>query len=82
MDFCWEDPHDQYDMSQVSRRRVKRWSRINMKARKKAKKEYNEKMRGLAQNAKRLIDRRVRVMAAKREKEKKREMEEERERRN
>nr|XP_011463621.1 PREDICTED: dnaJ homolog subfamily C member 21-like [Fragaria vesca subsp. vesca] len=59
MDFCWEDPHDQYDMSQVSRRRVKRWSRINMKARKKAKKEYNEKMRGLAQNAKRLIDRRA-----------------------
>ncbi|KAK9927440.1 hypothetical protein M0R45_024623 [Rubus argutus] len=80
MDFCWEDPHDEYDLSQISRRRVKRWSRINMKARKKAKKEYNNKVRGLAQNAKRL-DKRVMQMMAKREEERKREMEEERERR-
>ncbi|PRQ50097.1 hypothetical protein RchiOBHm_Chr2g0129321 [Rosa chinensis] len=28
MDFCWEDPHDEYDLSQVSRRGVKLWSRI------------------------------------------------------
>ncbi|KAK9927433.1 hypothetical protein M0R45_024616 [Rubus argutus] len=80
MDFCWEDPHDEYDLSQVSRRGVKQWSRINMKARKKAKKEYNNKVRGLAQNAKRL-DKRVLQMMAKREEERKREMEEARERR-
>ncbi|XP_062013849.1 DNAJ protein JJJ1 homolog [Rosa rugosa] len=80
MDFCWEEPHDEYDLSQVSRRRVKLWSRQNMKARKKAKKEYNNKVRSLAQNSKRL-DRRVMQMTAKREEERKREMEEENERR-
>jgi DnaJ family protein A protein 5 len=46
----------------------------------KAKKEYNNKVRGLAQNAKRL-DKRVMQMMAKREEERKREMEEARERR-
>ncbi|PRQ17967.1 putative transcription factor C2H2 family [Rosa chinensis] len=80
MDFCWEDPHDEYDLSQISRKGVKEWSRINMKARKKAKKEYNNKVRSLAQTAKRL-DRRVMQMVAKREVERKREIEEERERR-
>ncbi|XP_062027209.1 DNAJ protein JJJ1 homolog [Rosa rugosa] len=80
MDFCWEDPHDEYDLSQISRRGVKEWSSINMKARKKAKKEYNNKVRSLTQTAKRL-DRRVMQMVAKREEERKREIEEERERR-
>lgn len=80
MDFCWEDPHDGIDLSKAGRKGCKFWSRINMKARKKAKKEYNNKVRGLAQNAKRL-DKRIMQMMKKREEERKREIEEEKERR-
>ncbi|KAL6177163.1 hypothetical protein ACLB2K_048689 [Fragaria x ananassa] len=80
MDFCWEDPHDGIDISKAGRKGCKFWSRINMKARKKAKKEYNNKVRGLAQNAKRL-DKRIMQMMKKREEERKREIEEEKERR-
>ncbi|XP_050387498.1 DNAJ protein JJJ1 homolog [Argentina anserina] len=80
MDFCWEDLHDEIDLGTVSRRGVKFWSHINMKARKKAKKEYIKKVRGLAQNAK-ILDRRVMQMMEKRKEEQKREIEEKKERR-
>ncbi|XP_023530698.1 DNAJ protein JJJ1 homolog [Cucurbita pepo subsp. pepo] len=80
MDFCWAD---QYDVMAGPNRKLRRlMEEDNKKLRKKAKKEYNETVRGLAEFVKKR-DKRVLDMAMKRnlEMEKKKQEEKERKKR-
>ncbi|KAG6589606.1 DNAJ protein JJJ1-like protein, partial [Cucurbita argyrosperma subsp. sororia] len=77
MDFCWVD---QYDVMAGPNRKSRRlMEEDNKKLRKKAKREYNETVRGLAEFVKKR-DKRVTDMAMKRNIEMKKKKEEERER--
>ncbi|KAL6183017.1 hypothetical protein ACLB2K_044428 [Fragaria x ananassa] len=79
MDFTWMEPHD--DLSEApTKKGAAVMQRKNVKARKKGRNEYNNKVRRLAQYVRRR-DIRVLEMMAKREEERKREVEEEKERR-
>ncbi|XP_044477250.1 DNAJ protein JJJ1 homolog [Mangifera indica] len=78
MDFCWVD---QYDVMAGPNRKSRRvMEEENKKLRKKAKREYNETVRGLAEFVKKR-DKRVIDMAVKKNKERERKKEEEREKR-
>ncbi|XP_024170002.1 DNAJ protein JJJ1 homolog [Rosa chinensis] len=77
MDFCWVD---QYDVMAGPNRKVRRlMEEDNKKQRKKAKREYNDTVRGLAEFVKKR-DKRVMDMMVKREEERERKKKEERER--
>ncbi|CAI9787195.1 unnamed protein product [Fraxinus pennsylvanica] len=77
MDFCWVD---QYDVMAGPNRKLRRvMEDENKKLRKKAKREYNETVRGLAEFVKKR-DKRVLDMQAKRNEEMKKKREEERQR--
>ncbi|KAL6178004.1 hypothetical protein ACLB2K_049524 [Fragaria x ananassa] len=74
MDFCWVD---QYDVMAGQNRKLRRlMEEDNKKQRKKAKREYNDTVRGLAEFAKKR-DKRVMDMMVKREEERKRKKKEE-----
>lgn len=76
MDFCWAD---QYDVMAGPNRKVRRlMEEDNKKHRKKAKREYNDTVRGLAEFVKKR-DKRVMDMMVKREEERERKKKEERE---
>ncbi|KAM5570905.1 DNAJ protein JJJ1 [Rosa sericea] len=76
MDFCWVD---QYDVMAGPNRKVRRlMEEDNKKQRKKAKREYNDTVRGLAEFVKKR-DKRVMDMMVKREEERERRKKEERE---
>ncbi|KAI8543186.1 hypothetical protein RHMOL_Rhmol08G0198400 [Rhododendron molle] len=77
MDFCWVDQYDAMAGANRKSRRV--MEEENKKLRKKARKEYNETVRGLAEFAKKR-DKRVIDMQVKRNEEMERKREEERER--
>lgn len=77
MDFCWVD---QYDVMAGPNRKSRRvMEEENKKLRKKARREYNETVRGLAEFVKKR-DKRVIDMQKKREEERERKREEEKER--
>lgn len=76
MDFCWVD---QYDVMAGPNRKVRRlMEEDNKKQRKKAKREYNDTVRGLAEFVKKR-DKRVMDMMVKREEERERKKKEEKE---
>ena len=77
MDFCWADQYDA--MAGVNRKSRRVMEEENKKIRKKARREYNETVRGLAEFVKKR-DKRVIDMAVKRNLEMERKKEEERER--
>lgn len=77
MDFCWVDQYDA--MAGVNRKSRRVMEEENKKVRKKARREYNETVRGLAEFVKKR-DKRVIDMAVKRNLEMKKRKEEERER--
>ncbi|KAM3751262.1 hypothetical protein ACB098_04G095400 [Castanea mollissima] len=77
MDFCWADQYDA--MAGVNRKSRRVMEEENKKVRKKARREYNETVRGLAEFVKKR-DKRVIDMAVKRNLEMERKKEEERER--
>nr|XP_023924690.1 DNAJ protein JJJ1 homolog [Quercus suber] len=77
MDFCWADQYDA--MAGVNRKSRRVMEEENKKVRKKARREYNDTIRGLAEFVKKR-DKRVIDMAVKRNLEMERKKEEERER--
>lgn len=80
MDFTWEDPYDEYDLAAAPRKKgMAVMVRKNVKARKRARNEFNNKVRRLAGYVKKR-DIRVLEMMEKRAEERKREVEEEKER--